>query len=147
MIDMYCRPLHEAFNKPFSVSEAVREPIAIEEWKVLPPPMRSHEPLELTFPRPLDWAQLWHGIAVVSPTGRPMSGRIDVDLGETRWRFTPEGPWRAGTHSICVAQGLEDICGNTPYRPFDGPFRSADEAAVETAAPSITFVTSERREV
>jgi hypothetical protein len=34
---------------------------------------------------------------------------------------------------------LEDICGNTPYRPFDGMFRSADEVARETGVRFISF--------
>jgi hypothetical protein len=142
MIDLHGHPLHEVFNKSFRVSKAVREPIAIEEWKILPPPMGSHEPLELTFPRPLDWAQLWHGVAVVSPTGQLVNGRIDIGLGETRWRFTPEELWQAGAHNIWVASSLEDVCGNTPYGPFDGPLRSTDEVALETAVHSITFTMS-----
>ena len=139
MIDMYGHPLREGFNKSFSVSEAVREPIAIEEWKILPPAMESHEPLELSFPLPLDWAQLWHGITVASETGQAISGRIHIDLGEKRWRFTPHLPWRVGTHSVRVAPDLEDICGNTPCGPFDGPFRSADEVALESAIRLIPF--------
>jgi hypothetical protein len=139
MIDVLGRPLRENFHKSFSVSEAVRKPIAIEEWKILPPTMESHEPLELGFPWPLDWAQLWHGITVALETGQPISGRIHIDPGEQRWRFTPDAPWRVGTHRIRVAPGLEDICGNTPYGPFDGPFRSADEVAFETAIRLILF--------
>jgi hypothetical protein len=142
MIDVHGQPLHEAFNKSFSVSQAVREPIALEAWKILQPPMGSHEPLELTFPRPLDWAQLRHGVTVVSTSGQLIIGRIDIDLAEMRWRFTPEQPWQAGAHNICVAPSLEDICGNTPYGAFDRSFRSADEVAIETAASTITFVTS-----
>jgi len=140
MIDVYGRPLREGFNKSFCVSQAIRQPIAIEKWKILPPALESHEPLELTFPRPLDWAQLWHGIAVVSKTGQPISGRIDIDLGETRWRFTPDAPWQAGPHSVSVAPGLEDLCGNTPYGAFDGPFRSPGEVADEASVRSIPFV-------
>jgi hypothetical protein len=140
MIDVYGRPLREGFTKPFSVSEAIREPIAIEKWKIRPPVTGGHQPLELVFPRPLDWAQLWRGVTVASGSGHPVSGRIEIDLGETRWRFTPEAPWHGGTHSIRVSPGLEDVCGNTPDGPFDGPFRSADEVAVETAIRSIPFV-------
>ena len=142
MTDVYGRPLHDDFNKSFSVSEAVSELIAIEKWKVLPPAIGSHEPLELTFPRPLDWAQLWHGITVASKADHPVSGRIDIDLDETRWRLTPDEPWQAGAHSIRVAPCLEDICGNTPFGPFDGPFRSAEEVALETAIRLIRFATS-----
>ena len=57
MIDAYGRPLRDGFNKSFSVSEPVREPIAVEEWKIRPPAMDSRESLQLTFPRPLDWAR------------------------------------------------------------------------------------------
>jgi hypothetical protein len=140
MIDVYGRPLRERFNKSFCVSQPIREPIAIEAWKILPPALASHEPLELTFPRALDWAQLWRGITVASETGQPIRGQIDIDRGETRWRFTPDAPWQAGHHSVCVAPGLEDVCGNTPCGPFDGPFRSADEVADAATVRSIPFV-------
>jgi hypothetical protein len=146
MTDVDGRPLHEAFDKAFSVSEAIREPIAIGEWNILQPAMRSHEPLELTFPRPLDWALLWHGITVASETGQPISGWIDIDPGETRWRFTPDEPWQEGAHSIRVAPDLEDICGNTPCGPFDRPLRSADAAALETVIRSISFVAHRKGE-
>jgi hypothetical protein len=139
MVDMYGRSLREGFNKSFNVSEAVREPIAIEQWKILPPAIDTHEPLDLTFPRPLDWAQLWHGITVASESGQAVSGRIDIEPGETRWRFTPELSWEAGTYRVRVSPGLEDVCGNTSYGPFDGPFRSADDVAREAAVRSILF--------
>jgi len=140
MIDMYGRRLCESFRKSFSVSEAIREAIAIEAWKIAPPTMGSVEPLALRFPNPLDWAQLWHGISVASDAGQPIAGRIGIDSGETRWRFTPDEPWQAGTYSVRVAQDLEDICGNTPCRLFDGPFQSADEVARDTPTELIPFV-------
>jgi hypothetical protein len=128
-----------AFRKSFSVSEPARDPIAIEDWKIRPPAMDSREALELTFPRPLDWGQLWRGITVVSESGQAISGRIDIDSGESRWRFMPDAPWQLGAHRVRVVPGLEDICGNTPYGPFDGMFRSADEVACETAVSLISF--------
>jgi hypothetical protein len=139
MIDAYGRPLREGFRKSFSVSDPIREPIVIESWRIRPPAVDSCEPLELTFPRPLDWAQLWRGIAVVSENGQAISGRIDIDSDETRWRFTPDLPWRLGGYWVRVVPSLEDVCGNTPYGPFDGTFRSGDELARETAARSISF--------
>jgi len=140
MMDMYGRPLSEAFARSFIVSDAVRTPIVIEEWKISPPAAESHDSLDLSFPRSLDWAQLWQGIAVTSATGQPIDGRIDIDLGETRWRFTPDEPWRAGGHSVFVSPDLEDICGNTPYEPFDAPFRSTEQVAFKTAPRLIPFV-------
>ena len=100
--------------------------------------MDSHEALELTFPRPLDWAQLWRGITVVSENGQTIEGRIEINPGETRWRFTPHAPWQGGAHSVRIVPGLEDICGNTPYGPFDGALGSTREG-LETALRSLTF--------
>jgi hypothetical protein len=137
MIDMHGRPLRQGFAKSFSVSEAVREPVAIEEWTIRPPETGGRQPLELVFPRQLDWAQLWRGITVES--GQRIGGRIDIDLGETRWRFTPDAPWHKSVHSIRVSPGLEDICGNTSYGPFDRPIRLADDVARDAAILSIPF--------
>jgi hypothetical protein len=139
MIDMHGRPLREGFAKSFTVSEAVREPVAIEKWTIRPPEMGGRQPVELLFPRQLDWAQLWRGITVASESGQPISGRIDIDMGETRWRFTPDAPWQEGAHSVRVSPDLEDICGNTPYGPFDRPIRLADAVAREAAILSIPF--------
>jgi hypothetical protein len=139
MIDLYGHRLHESFSKSFGVSAAIREPIAIAAWKIAPPTLGSNEPLALRLPSPLDWAQLWHGISVASG-GQPVAGRIGIDSGETRWRFTPDDPWQADTYSVRVAPDLEDICGNTPYGPFDRPVRPAHEVDRETAACLIPFV-------
>jgi hypothetical protein len=139
MIDMHGRPLREGFAKSFSVSEAVREAVATEEWTIRPPETGGRQPLELVFPWQLDWAQLWRGITVASESGQRISGRIDIDLGETRWRFTPDAPWHKGVHSVRVSPGLEDICGNTPYGPFDRQIRLADDVAREAAILSIPF--------
>jgi hypothetical protein len=140
MVDMYGCPLREGFRKSFRVSGAVREPIGFDRWKIRVPARGTFEPLELIFPSPLDWAQLYRGITVVSETGEPVSGRVDIGLGETRWRFTPDEPWQAGTYSARVSPGLEDVCGNTVYAPFDGRIRSADDMALETAIRSMPFV-------
>jgi hypothetical protein len=139
MIDAHGRPLREGFRKSFGVSEAVREPVAIERWTIRPPERDDRQPLELIFPTQLDWAQLWRGITVASENGRPIRGRIDIDLGETRWRFTPDAPWQEGAHRVRVSPGLEDVCGNTSYGPFDRSIRSADDLARQAAILSIPF--------
>jgi hypothetical protein len=147
MIDVYGRPLREGFIKSFSVSEAVREPVAIEQWTIRPPEMGGRQALELVFPRPLDWAQLWRGFTIASESGQPVSGRIDIDLEEKRWRFTPDAPWQEGAHSILISADLEDVSGNTPYGAFDGPVRSADDVAREVASRSIPFEARQRQRV
>jgi hypothetical protein len=139
MIDTHGRPLLRRFVKAFIVCKAARAPVAIENWTITPPAPGGHERLAVTFPTPLDWTGLWRGVTVASAGGEQLCGRIDVDQGETRWRFTPDAAWRAGAHSVRISPGLEDACGNTPYGAFDGPLRSADQIDLESAVRSIPF--------
>jgi len=125
MIDFFGRPIGEGLYKSFHVTEAVREPIAVEQWAILPPAKKGHQSLVLLFPKPLDWALLWHAISIVSEGGQPIGGRIDIDQGERRWSFTPTSPWTKGSYYIRVASSLEDVCGNSLLEAFDRPLRSA----------------------
>jgi hypothetical protein len=138
IIDVDGCPTVKGFRKTFRVSDAVREPIAFERWSIEAPAKGTLEPLELNFPKPLDWAQLWRGITIAEVSGKPISGRIDIDLGETQWKFTPEAPWQAGSYDVRISPALEDICGNTPYGPFDAPFRSC-KVAIKTGIGSLPF--------
>src|SRR6516225_1225526 len=90
MIDVYGRPVRQRFTKAFTVCEGVRAPIAIEDWRIAPPTADSRDPLELTFPTPLDWAGLWQGIIVVSESGERIGGRVGIGQDEARWHFTPD---------------------------------------------------------
>jgi hypothetical protein len=139
MVDLSGRPLREGLYKHFRVTEAVREPIAIERWELVPPATKSSESLTLIFPKPLDWALLWHSITVASEGGRQIEGRIAIDQGERRWSFTPMSPWAAGAYYICIASSLEDVCGNSLLEAFDRPFRAACELFQEAAPRSIPF--------
>jgi hypothetical protein len=38
---------------------------------------------------------------------------------ETRWRFTPKAPWKAGTYHLVAETTLEDLAGNNLERPFE----------------------------
>jgi hypothetical protein len=139
MRDSYGRPLQESIYKRFQVTEAVRERIVVEQWKILLPTKNSHEPLVLMFPRPFDWALLWHTIDLVSERGQSIAGGIAIDEGERRWRFTPSSPWTAGSYSVRIAPGLEDICGNTLLEAFDRPLRSGTTPISPAANRSIPF--------
>lgn len=112
----------------------------LSAWKLRVPAKGTLDPLKLNFPSPLDRAQLWRGITVASASGQPISGRVDIGLGETRWRFTPDESWQVGAYSARVSPGLEDACGNTVYGPFDGPFRMTNDVALETTIRSMPFV-------
>jgi hypothetical protein len=139
MKDFSGRPLGESFSKPFSVIEAARSPIAPEQWEIQPTAANCREPLVLEFPKPLDWALLWHAITIASESGQRIDGRIAIDEGERRWRFTPTYPWTAGSYRVRVAPSLEDICGNTLLAAFDTPLRPAADSGRKLTSQLIPF--------
>ena len=139
MVDLSGRSLRQSFYKPFLVTEAVREPITIAHWKILPPATKSRQSLAIKFPKPLDWALLRQAITITPEGGRRILGRIAIDQDERQWSFTPTSPWVAGSYFVRVASGLEDVCGNGLLAAFDRPLRSGSDLAIETANCSIPF--------
>ena len=139
MLDLSGRPLRESIYKSFHVTEAVRERVMVEQWRILGPATNSREPLVLIFPKPLDWALLWHTIDVASQRGKSIDGQIAIDRGERRWSFTPTSPWTAGSYSLRIASGLEDVSGNSLLGTFDRDLRSARDPVCEAANHSIPF--------
>ena len=139
MLDLSGRPLHETFYKHFRVAEAVREHIAVEQWKIVPPATKSRQPLVLILPRPLDWALLAHTITITSTGEQSIDGRIAIDQDERRWSFTPTSSWAAGSYHVRVAPSLEDVCGNSVIAAFDRPLRTGSDLSHETTISSIAF--------
>jgi hypothetical protein len=138
MVDLSGRRLRETYYKRFRVTEAVRTPIAVEQWKIVPPVTKNRRPLVLKFPRPLDWALLSQTITIVSGE-RSIAGKIVIDQCERRWSFTPTSPWAAGSYHVRVASSLEDVCGNSVIAAFDRPLRSGSDLAYEVPNRSISF--------
>jgi hypothetical protein len=139
MTDISGSQLPETVYKRFRVTDASRERIAIEQWKIIPPDTSSRQPLTLIFPGPLDWALLSHTITVTLPNGQTVDGQIAIDRCEKRWSFTPASPWAAGSYAVRVGSDLEDVCGNTVIAAFDRPLRSATDLAGEVKSRSIPF--------
>jgi hypothetical protein len=139
MTDLSGSQLCETVYKRFRVTDAVREPIGVEQWEILAPETNSRQPLVILFPRPLDWALLSHSIAIVSKSGQSIDGQIVIDQYETRWSFTPTSPWSADSYQVRVASCLEDVCGNSVIAAFDRPLRSGGDLAYEVANHSISF--------
>lgn len=139
MIDIFGSPLSAAACKRFRVIDTVRQPIAIGEWKVISPDIDSRRPLALIFPVPLDWALLSHAIAVVSPNGQTVGGRVAIDQREQRWSFTPASRWAADSYEIRVGSELEDVCGNTVLAAFDRALRPGIDLPYEVGNRSIPF--------
>ncbi len=88
-------------------------------WTIDRPAASTRDPLTLTFPEPLDRALLESALTPIDARGEAVAGRIAVDLDETRWRFTPEGPWAEGEYQLLVESDLEDLAGNSIGRPFE----------------------------
>lgn len=113
------RPLKEGFLRSFAVKPAERRPVSLGTWRVTAPSAGSTQALTVVFPRPMDRALLDRLIEVLEAAGLPLEGSIQVDLEETRWKFTPRRPWHAGGYRLRVDTALEDIAGNKVDRPFD----------------------------
>jgi hypothetical protein len=139
IVDSFGRQLRESFRKRFRVTEAVRQPIDVEQWQILPSETETRDPLVLVFPRPLDWALLSQMISIRSADGQALDGRIVVDQDEGRWSFTPTLPWERGRYHVHVASGLEDVCGNSLIAAFDRPLRSANDADYDARDRSVSF--------
>jgi hypothetical protein len=139
MLDSSGRPLRASFSKPFRVTEAVREAIAVEGWQVFSPKPESREPLELLFPRALDWALLWHCVNVITEADESIQGGIAIDQGERRWRFTPNSAWISGRYRIRVKSGLEDVCGNDLQGAFDRRLSPTRRLDSNEAASDLSF--------
>jgi hypothetical protein len=139
MTDSDGQQLRETVYKRFRVTEAVREPVAVEQWEMLLPEANSRQPLALMFPSALDWAQLLHSIAVLSEDEQSIEGQIVVDQCERRWAFTPAAPWAPGSYQVRIATSLEDVCGNNLVAAFDRPLRPGSDLACEAAGRSIPF--------
>jgi hypothetical protein len=139
MVELSGRRLHKTFYKHFRVTEAVREHIVVEQWKIVPPVTKSCQPLVLMFPRPLDWALLAHTITITSTGEQSIEGSIAIDQDEGRWSFTPNSDWAAGSYRVRVALGLEDVCGNSVIAAFDRPLRLGSDLSYEVTISSIAF--------
>jgi hypothetical protein len=139
MTDLSGSQLPETVYKRFHVTDAAREPIAVEQWEILPPATDSRQPLVLMFPRPLDWALLSHTITIASTCEQSIDGRIVIDQCERRWSFTPTSPWAAASYHVRVASSLEDVCGNSVVAAFDRSLRSGSDLTYAVASRSIPF--------
>jgi hypothetical protein len=139
IVDLYGRPLSQRFRKRFLVGDAVREPISVEHWEILPPMTGTRQALVLTFAGPLDWALLLQTITIESAHGLEIDGRVAVGQRERRWSFTPTSPWKAGVYHLCVGSSLEDLCGNTITGAFDRPLQKGPNVVRDIDRSSLTF--------
>ncbi len=132
-------PMKQGLRRTFHVTPAERRPVELKTWRVTAPGAGSAQALEVIFPRPMDRALLDRLIDVRDPAGRSVPGSIHVDREETRWRFTPQQPWRAGAYRLRVNTALEDISGNKVDRPFDVDVFERVEKQIRTETKDLPF--------
>jgi hypothetical protein len=111
-------PLKQEFRKAFTVGPADRQAPNPETWAISAPKAGTREPVAIEFPEPMDQALLERLLEVTSGNSR-ISGAVQIDREETRWRFTPRDPWRPGDYKVLVGAALEDLAGNGLDRPFE----------------------------
>jgi hypothetical protein len=127
-------PLAAPFTKSFRVVADEREPVDPAKWRIDAPQEGTRDPLIVTFPRPLDYALLQRTITIPG-----VAGKVEVTRGETEWRFTPDTPWKGGSHELIIETSLEDLAGNRVGRPFDvDTFREVTKQ-IETPIVSVPF--------
>jgi hypothetical protein len=118
-LDAAGSPLRADFRKMFRAGPTDSQPPDPATWSVKAPGPGTRDPLLVTFPEPLDSAMLGRVVGVHDPDGRAVPGDVAIEVGETRWRFTPEAPWRTGAYRIAIDKDLEDLAGNSIGRPFE----------------------------
>ncbi|VTS04476.1 hypothetical protein [Tuwongella immobilis] len=116
--DLTDRPLVAGVRKSIRIVEPDMQKPNPALWRVFAPES-SESPLELAFPESLDQALAERAIWVADANGQRVEGSITLSRQETRWRFMPKSPWKAGKYEIRIDPELEDLAGNRPDRLFD----------------------------
>jgi hypothetical protein len=112
-------PLKQSFEKTFKVGPVDREPINPARWKIRSPKANTRGVLAVVFSKPLDHALAQRVITVMDATGQPVTGQCALDDQERRWNFTPDNPWRTGSHALLVQKTIEDLAGNNIGKAFE----------------------------
>ncbi len=130
--------LVEGFEKPFRGGPSDRVIPDPGKWRITAPKSGTTEPLEIVFPKPMDYVLLQRMIGIFDTRGE-ISGKIAVDRNETEWRFTPHDPWKPGSYRITADNTLEDISGNHLDRPFDVDVFETVTKHITSTTTSIPF--------
>lgn len=136
--DVEGQPLKDGLRRSFLAVAPERRPVRLSTWRVTPPRAGTNEPVEVRFPRSMDRALLDRLIEVDNGSGA-VPGAVEVDRQETRWRFTPQQPWRPGAYRLRVNTALEDISGNKVDRSFDVDVFERVEKQIHTQSKDLRF--------
>jgi hypothetical protein len=108
------RPLHKRWH----VTPPIERRMQPAQWQLAMPRAGSTAALQVALDAPLTAASAaW--IALRGPDGERVAGTAWLDEGETRWRFRPAPPRRAGPNGLVAHPRLEDVAGNRACTPFE----------------------------
>lgn len=127
------------FRRSFRAGRPAEHALDPQEWRIEAPAARTREPLAVAFPASLDHGLLQRALTV-SLNGERVAGEVQTDAGETRWRFSPAAPWRAGTYQLHASSILEDVAGNRIGRPFEVDELTAGRLRSEARSAALPFL-------
>jgi hypothetical protein len=116
--DQHGRPLGSSVRRPFRTAAFDRDQPRIERWQLSAPRAGTRTPLAVRFGEPMDHALAVSQLSVVV-AGRTVPGSPQVSADGRNWRFVPAAPWRPGDYAVSAAGELEDLAGNSLFRPFE----------------------------
>lgn len=139
-LDAEGRTLRAGFEKKFRIGPADRTAPDPARWKFAPPAAGTRAPLIIHFDEPMDHALASRMLRVAAADGAKVDGEMGLDEHETRWRFLPDKPWRAGGHQLIVATTIEDLAGNNIGKTFDVDLFENVSRRIETPTVEVAFV-------
>ena len=137
-------PLIEPFSRQFGVGPPENRGIDLSEWHVATPSAETHDPLVVSFRRPLDYALLQRALVVTTADGERVDGEIDTEAAETRWILKPREPWRTSTYHLTALPVLEDPAGNRVGRPFEAMSSDSIARPGEASEARVSFLPTPR---
>lgn len=126
------RPLGQTYRLPFRTTAADHTQPKIDTWQIIPPAPGIRSTLQVRFGEKLDYALAQDGISIETPDGQPFAGTLDVASDAAGFTFAPSEPWRPGSYRLKAAGVVEDLAGNSLYRPFEA---RSGEATKPLATP------------
>ena len=127
------------FRRSFRAGPPADDALDPQEWRIEAPRAQTRDPLLVTFPASLDHGLLQRALTV-SLNGERVTGDVQTDAGETRWRFSPAAPWGAGEYQLHASSILEDVAGNRIGRAFEVKELAAGRLRSEARSAALPFV-------
>jgi hypothetical protein len=133
------QPLVDAYRKSFRVGPPIDDMPDVKTWKLTLPAAASSGPLQVTFPRPMDHAEVYRMLWIVDGAGKQVEGDITTAEHETHWLFTPRQPWKPASYHLVADKALEDLAGNSPGKPFEVDLFKPVTREVKTETVKVPF--------